>query len=176
MANCLKTRMLYNLTQGCSLPINGISEMYLIEYGAFTGTTDAMGLVLQSIDIPGTAKVVARVEGFGNSIKATETIKTGDYATGVAQSVTFPIQGNTHHQQQQAILNGRFVAFTRNEALQYKVYGLMNGLEASSFEASTDTNGNSPTVTLSTPENAGMEMPMSVAPSVWTALTARLFT
>ena len=176
MANCLKTKLMYNLTTSCSLPINGVSEMYLIEYGAFTSTTDPQGLKLQSITIPGEAKVVARVEGFGNSIKATETIKTGDYATGVTQSVTFPIRGNTHHQQQQAVLNGRFVAFTKNEGLSYKVYGLMNGLEATGFEASTDTNGNSPTVTLSTPENAGVEMPMAVDPSVWDTLTARLFT
>ena len=177
MANCLKTALVANILSGCTLPVNGVAELYLISRDNIAAyTTVAEGSLLKDITIPGTDPKVSRVDGFGNSIKATETIKTTDYVTGVTQSVTFPIQGNSLFQQQQALLNGHFVAFTRNEGLKYNVYGLLNGLEVSSFEASTDTNGNASTVTLSTPENSGVEMPISVDPAVWATLTARLFT
>ena len=176
MANCLRTAVLQNILVNCVLPINGISEMYIISHGAFTATLDDTGTRLASITIPGAAKVVARVEGFGNALKANETIKTGDYSTGVMQSVIVPVQGNRNLAQLHGLLNGRFVVFTRNEDLQYRVYGYLQGLEASGVESSTDTNGNMVTVTLSTPENAGVEMPMGADVSVWNTLTGRLFT
>ena len=165
-----------NILVNCVLPINGISEMYILPYGAFTAVLSSTGTSLVSITIPGEDKVVALVEGFGNALKANETIKAGDYSTGVTQSVTVPVQGNRNLSQIHGLLNGRFVVFTKNESLQYRVYGYWQGLEASGMESSTDTNGNTATVTLSTPENAGMEMPMSANASVWGTLTGRLFT
>lgn len=176
MANCLKTIIRNNILVDCALPTNGISEMYIIPYGAFTAELDLSGTSLSTITIPGEDKVVVRVEGFGNALKANETIKAGDYSTGVTQSVTVPVQGNRHLHQLHGLLNGRFVVFTRSEALQYRVYGYWQGLEASGVESSTDTNGNMATVTLSTPENAGMEMPMTMRAAVWDTLTGRLLT
>ena len=176
MANCLKTAVLNNILVNCELPINGISEMYIISQGAFTAVLDTMDTRLKSITIPGEAKVVVRVEGFGNALKASETIKAGDYSTGVTQSVTVPLQGVINLPQLHGLLNGRFVVFTRNENLQCRVYGYLQGLEASGVESSTDTNGNMATVTLSTPENAGMEMPMTMEAAVWGTLTGRLLT
>ena len=174
MANCLKTAILNNLITNCLLPVNGISQMYIISHGAFTAVLDSTGTRLASITIPGNGKVVALVDGHGNALKANETIKAGDYSNGVTQSVTVPVQGNRNLSQLHGLLNGRFVVFTKNEELQYRVYGYWQGLEASGFEASTDTNGNTATVTLSTPENAGMEMPMGTDVGVWDTLTGRL--
>ena len=176
MANCLKTILKNSISVDCGLPINGISEMYILSHGAFTAVLDATGTSLASITIRGGDKVVALVEGFGNALKANETIKAGDYSTGVTQSVIVPVQGNRHLAQLHGLLNGRFVVFTRNEGLQYRVYGYLQGLEASGMESSTDTNGNMATVTLSTPENAGIEMPMTMRAAVWDTLTGRLFT
>ena len=176
MANCLKTAILNNILVNCILPINGISQMYILPHGAFTAVLDATGTKLSSIIIPGTDKVVALIEGHGNALKANETIKAGDYSTGVTQSVTVPVQGNINLSQIHGLLNGRFVVFTKNESLQYRVYGYWQGLEASGMESSTDTNGNTATVTLSTPENAGMEMPMGMEAGVWDTLTSRLLT
>lgn len=177
MANCLKTALVANILSGCALPVNGVAELYLISRDDITSyTISPDGGSLTAIVIAGEGAKVAKVDGFGNSVKVSEAIKTTDYVTGVTQSVSFPIQGNSYYQQRQALLNGRFVAFTKNEGLKYNVYGLNHGLEATGFEASTDTKGNAPTVTLSTPENSGVEMPVAVDPAVWATLTARLFT
>lgn len=177
MANCLKTALVGNILTSCSIPVNGVAELYLISRDDIASyTISADGGSLLSITIAGTGPKVADVEGFGNAIKVSDTIKTTDYATGLAQTVTIPVEGYNNNRSLQALLSGNFVAFTKSEALQYRVYGLFNGLEATGYESNSDTNGNRNTVTLSTPENAGIEIPLLVFSSVWTTLTARLFT
>ena len=177
MANCLKTALVANILSGCALPINGVAELYLISRDDITSyTISPDGGSLAAITIAGTGAKVAKVDGFGNSVKVSEAIKTTDYVTGLAQTVTIPSDGYVNYGALQSLLSGNFVAFTRSENLQYRVYGLFNGLEATGYESNSDTNGNRSTVTLSTPENAGIEIPILVVSTVWATLKARLFT
>ena len=161
-----------NFIKECSLKLNGISEMYIVSIEHIASVTFAAGsndTSLATLTMVAGAKSVF-VEGYKNAIKATQSLRAGDYQNALAQSITFPVYGSALDASVKAVLNGRYVAFTKSEDLTYRAYGLNGGLEASAVDSDTNTNAGTITVSLSTPEGVAGEYPMTIAAAVWTTL------
>ncbi|WAX17409.1 hypothetical protein PM116P2_00039 [Parabacteroides phage PM116P2] len=161
-----------NFLKDCSLKLNGITEMYLValsDIESFTFQTDTGDSILATLTIVAGSKTVF-VEGYKNAVKATQSIRSSDYQNALAQTITFPVYGAVNDAGVKAVLNGKYVAFTKGEDLTYRAYGLLGGLEASAADSDTNTNAGAITISLSTPEGLAGEYPVTVASSVWTLL------
>lgn len=166
-----------NFLRDCKLKLNGIAEMYLVAFSDISGfayVEDSGDTVLNNIVLAEGANSVL-VEGYKNAIKVTQSLRAGDYLNCLAQTITFPVYGKDNDFGVKAVLNGKFVAFTKMNDLTYRCYGLYQGLEVSAADSDTNTNAGTLVLSLTTPEGSTGEYPLTFSSSIWNILeTAKL--
>lgn len=155
----------------CDAGATGIEELLLINYSEIASKDLSAGQATLTLASGGKAILV---ESNKKGVNASSEARINDNApAALADSVTFTIysKGAESADIVNRILNGRFVAVAKmKEKNIYRVYGLVYGLNMSSYTEEANVNGGFTTITLTTPENVIGEQRAHFNPTTYSTL------
>lgn len=155
----------------CDAGATGIEELLLINYSEIASKDLSAGQATLTLASGGKAILV---ESNKKGVNASSEARINDNApAALADSVTFTIYGKGEGSADTVnrVLNGRFVAVAKmKEKNIYRVYGLVYGLNMSSYTEEANANGGFTTITLTTPENVIGEQRAHFDPTTYTTL------
>lgn len=141
-----------SITVGCTIPLVGVKDIYLMHAADVTFTTDIGGNVTAATFASGAAAY--KIEGYKQNIQLTTSVLSTDVSVKLAASIMFKMpSANTYLMR--TILSGRYyVLVVRNSGLPVLV-GVQAPLECSGFDYDSNSGAGLATVTLSAPEGSG---------------------
>jgi len=164
--NCLN-KLASGIDVGCTVPLVGVKDIYLLNAKDVTFTYNPTG-ILSTIIFAGDAKSY-KVEGYKQNIQVTASLKTTDASARVDQSVTFRVPYGTG-QNTSAFINsvasGTFHVFVDFNSGDYTMLGCTVPLECSSVDFDSNANARMVTITLASPEGSAGNSAVPVASPV----------
>ena len=152
--NCLN-KLSGNITVGCTIPLVGVKNIYLMHAEDVTLTADGdAGTVINAGFTTGGTVIL--VEGYKQNIQLTSSVRAMDASAKLDINVTFKMSLNSVNAEMRArsLLTGRFyVAVERNDGANSMV-GYTSPLECSVLDWDSNANAGLATVTLSAPEGS----------------------
>lgn len=139
-----------NILVSCSIPVNGVKNIYLMHAEDVTFTSASWG-ILTAATFTATGKSY-KVEGYKQNIQVTSAIRTMDASNKLDISVIFKMPANTTFMR--SILTGRFYVMVEYNDLNYCVVGATSPLECTGMDGDSNANGNLYTVTLTAPDGS----------------------
>ena len=159
-------KLLGNIPVTCSIPSNGVKDLYLMHAEDVRLTTDVLnGAIAGVVFSPGARSY--RIEGFKQNIQITSAIRTLEASTRLDFSVTFKIPSEesgtmANLRNERAFMNGKFYALVvLNSSAAYFI-GNTSPLECSGADYDSNTNGGLSTVTLTAPEGSAGNYRMGI--------------
>lgn len=150
--NCLN-KLTSNITVGCTIPLVGVKDIYLMHTGDVTFTYGPTGEILSAV-FAGGAKSY-KVEGYKQNIQVTASLKTTDVSARVDTSVTFKMP---YFYSTRAFINtvalGKFYVLVKFNDNDITVLGNTSPLECSSVDFDSNANAKMVTITLASPEGS----------------------
>lgn len=158
-----------NILVSCSIPINGVKNIYLMHAEDVTFSTDSWGIITTAT-FKATGKSY-RVEGYKQNIQITSAIRTMDASNKLDISVTFKMPVNTTFMR--SILTGRFYAMVEYNDLTYSMVGVTSPLECTGMDGDSNANGKLYTVTLTAPDGSVGNYYTPVSPEAVTTVISK---
>lgn len=134
----------------CSIPINGVKNIYLMHAEDVTFTAASWGIITAAT-FTATGKSYM-VEGYKQNIQITSAIRTMDASNKLDISVIFKMPVNTSFMR--SILAGRFYAMVEYNDLTYSMVGVTSPLECTGMDGDSNANGKLYTITLTAPDGS----------------------
>ena len=149
--NCL-SKLPGNFLSGCTIPLVGVKNIYLMH--AEDVTFDTSGSVISGVTLASGARSIL-VEGYKQNIQVNSTLKTTDAAARIDSTVSFKVGDNpTHRLRLNAVANGTFVVLVDYVGSDFTLLGVTVPLECSSMEFDSNGGAKMYTITLSSPEGS----------------------
>ena len=172
---CIKT-LNKAITYDCQAGSVGIAEMYLINFDDVTAATVDASNQITALSLKLGAKTIP-VECYKNGAKFTEALKLSDVSAGLDQSIMFTLYDKTTANANlimAALLSGRFMAAVKLNDINATplLVGYKCGLEISQADTDSNAAGGFTTITIKTPDDAGGENRITIAPAAWTTIAA----
>lgn len=173
--NCLN-KLSGNTTVDCSVPNNGIKDIYLMHSEDVSISLDANGIVSAAPFAAGTKSY--RIEGYKQNIQVTTSARSMDASSKLDISVIFKLptvtgQGVVNASYIRAILTGKFYVLAVTNASGSYIVGDTSPLECSGFDYDSNTNSHLATVTLSAVEGSSGNYLRSVPDIVKESIIAK---
>lgn len=164
--SCLN-KLASSIAVGCTVPVLGVKNIYLLNAEDVTCTYSPTGVLSTVIFADGTKSY--KVEGYKQNIQVTASLKTTDASARVDQSVTFRVPYGTG-QNTSALINsvasGTFRVFVDFVSGDYTMLGGTVPLECSSVDFDSNANARMVTITLASPEGSAGNSVVPVASTV----------
>ena len=138
------------ISVGCTIPVNGVKNIYLMHTEDVTFTAASWGILTAAI-FTDTGKSY-RVEGYKQNIQITSAIRTMDASNKLDISVMFKMPANTTFMR--SILTGRFYVMVEYNDLTYSMVGYTSPLECTGMDGDSNANGKLYTITLTAPDGS----------------------
>lgn len=152
--NCLN-KLASSIAVGCTVPVVGVKDIYLLNAEDVTFTYSPTGILSTAIFADGAKSY--KVEGYKQNIQVTASLKTTDASARVDQSVTFRVPYGTG-QNTSALINsaalGKFYVLVVFNDGVYTILGTTSPLECSSADFDSNANARMVTITLASPEGS----------------------
>lgn len=145
---------------GCTIPVNGVKNIYLMHTEDVTFTAASWG-ILTAATFTATGKSY-RVEGYKQNIQITSAIRTMDASNKLDISVMFKMPVDTTFMR--SILTGRFYVMAEYNDLTYSMVGYTSPLECTGMDGDSNANGKLYTVTLTAPDGSAGNYYTPVSP------------
>lgn len=157
MSKTCLNRLQNNILVSCSVPVHGISDLYLIYADDATLTYSADGTQITAVTFATGARSY-RVEGYKQNLQVTAAIRSTDVSARFDVSVMF--KANLAGTYAQAISVGKFYVMTVESMSPglNTVWGCVSPLECSNVEYDSNANGKLVTYTLSAPDGSAGNM------------------
>lgn len=155
-----------NITVGCTIPLAGVKDIYLMHAEDVTFVYEPVTRRISDVNFaPGTRSYL--VEGYKQNIQVNGSLKSLDAAASIDTSVTFKVQyGPETVAFVSAMTTGRFYVLVRYNSDFSAILGATVPLECSAADFDSNANAGMVTITLATPEGAAgcpMIVPYNVA-------------
>nr|UVX75064.1 MAG: hypothetical protein [Bacteriophage sp.] len=148
--SCL-TKLSDNITVGCTIPLVGVKNLYLMHSDNVTFSVGANG-VISGVTFVGAAKSYL-IEGYKQNLQVTASTLSLDASLKLSVSVQFKIP-SVSAGLMRSFLNGKFyVLVERNDGVHLFV-GAQSPLECSAFDYDSNGNAGMAIITLSHPEGS----------------------
>ena len=152
--NCL-AKIGSNITTTCSLPINGVKNIYLMHVEDVTVSPSSVGS-WASVTFTTGAKSY-KIEGYKQNIQVTTAVRSLDASNKLDMSVIFKIPSSAKGANVNILaplLTGRFYVLVENNDLTYFIAGGTSPLECSGVDWDSNANGQMVTCTLTAPDGS----------------------
>lgn len=144
-----------NIIVGCTLPIVGVKNIYLMHAEDVTLTADdnTTGVVTAAF-ASGSRAIL--VEGYKQNIQITSAIRTMDASAKLDFSVMFKLAGRDTATilRVRSLLSGKFYVLAEYQDGSYSLIGYTSPLECSGMDTDSNANAGFTTVTLAAPEGS----------------------
>lgn len=153
-----------NITVGCTIPIVGVRNIYLMHAEDVTLTVNEISATVLTASFASGA-VAIRVEGYKQNIQITSAIRTMDASAKLDFSVSFKLAGRDAGaaSRVRSLLSGRFYVLAEYQDGTYSFIGYTSPLECSGMDFDSNANAGFTTVTLTAPEGSAGNYLMAVA-------------
>ena len=158
-----------NITAGCTIPVNGVKNIYLMHAEDVTFSASSSG-VLTVATFTSTGKSYM-VEGYKQNIQVTSAIRTMDASNKLDISVMFKMPATNAYMR--SILTGRFYVMVGYNDLTYSMVGVTSPLECTGMDNDSNANGKLYTITLTAPDGSVGNYYTPVASAVITTIVAK---
>lgn len=150
--SCLN-RLGGNVTVGCTIPLVGVKDIYLMYAEDVTFGYGPTGVILTATFAADARSYM--IAGYKQNIQVTASLKTTDASARVDSSVSFKIPLNSGERQFiNSIASGRFYVLVRFNDGDTTVIGDTAPLECSSVDFDSNANAKMVTITLASPEGS----------------------
>lgn len=139
-----------NIAVGCTIPVNGVKNIYLMHTEDVTFIAASWGMVTLA-NFTNTGKSY-KVEGYKQNIQVTSAIRTMDASNKLDISVMFKMPANTTFMR--SILARRFYVMVEYNDLTYSMAGYTSPLECTGMDGDSNANGKLYTITLTAPDGS----------------------
>lgn len=176
MAKGCLNKLSGNITVGCTIPLVGIKNIYLVhtEDVAFT-VAGVAGSTITAATVASGA-VVILVEGYKQNIQITSSVRAMGASAKLDIAVVFkmPMKSDEDFLRARSLLAGTFyVAVERNDGTLSMV-GYTSPLECSGMDWDSNANAALATITLSTPEGSAGNYFMITSPSAMDSIKSKV--
>ena len=156
MAKGCLNKLSGNITVGCTIPLVGVKNLYLMHTEDVTFTVAGVaGSTITAATVASGAAVIL-VEGYKQNIQLTSSVRAMDASTKLDIIVMFkmPMTADADYLRARSLLAGKFyVAVERNDGA-LSLVGYSSPLECSGMDWDSNANAGLVTVTLSAPEGS----------------------
>ena len=154
---------------GCTVPVNGVKNIYLMHTEDVTFTAASWG-ILVTATFTATGKSY-KVEGYKQNIQVTSAIRTMDASNKLDISVMFKMPANTTFMR--SLLTGRFYVMVEYNDLTYSMVGYTSPLECTGMDGDSNANGKLYTITLTAPDGSSGNYYTPVSPEAITTIISK---
>ena len=164
-----------NITIGCTIPLVGVKNIYLMHAEDVTLTGDANSTIIVSAAFASGA-VAILVEGYKQNIQITSAIRTTDVSAKLDFSVSFKLAGRDVSvvARVRSLLSGKFYVLAEYNDGTYSFIGYTSPLECSGMDTDSNANAGFTTVTLTAPEGSAGNYLMAVAAAAITSIKSKV--
>lgn len=161
--NCLN-KLSGNITVGCTVPLLGVKNIYLMHAEDVTLTVDANSTYIASAAFASGSRAIL-VEGYKQNIQVTSAIRTMDASAKLDFSVMFKMAGRDANTilRVRSLLSGKFYVLAEYRDGSYSFIGLTSPLECSGMDWDSNAGAGLITVTMAAPEGAAGNYLMGLA-------------
>lgn len=136
---------------GCTLPVVGIKDIYLMHADEVTLTLDVGGNVTGTTFASGTKSY--KIEGYKQNIQLTTSVLSTDASVKLAASVIFKMPANNTYLMKTMLCGRYYILVVLNSGTPILI-GAQAPLECSGFDYDSNSGAGLATVTLSAPEGS----------------------
>lgn len=159
-----------SIAVSCSIPVNGVKNIYLMHTEDVTFTAASWGIITAATFM-GAGKSY-RVEGYKQNIQVTSAIRTTDASNKLDISVIFKAPVDTTFMR--SILAGRFYAMVEYNDLTYSMVGATSPLECTGMDGDSNANGKLYTITLTAPDGSAGNYYTPVSPEAIATIISKI--
>ena len=165
-----------NITVGCTIPLVGVKNLYLMHAEDMTFTVAGIdGSTITAATVASGAAVIL-VEGYKQNIQLTSSVRAMDASTKLDTIVMFkmPMTADADYLRARSLLAGKFyVAVERNDGT-LSLVGYTSPLECSGMDWDSNANAGLVTVTLSAPEGSAGNYYMITSPGAMSSIKSKV--
>ena len=176
MAKGCLNKLSSNITVGCTIPLVGVKNLYLIHTDDVTFTVAGVaGSTITGATVASGATAIL-VEGYKQNIQITSSVRAMDASAKLDITVAFkmPMKSDEDFLQARSLLAGRFyVAVERNDGT-LSLVGYSSPLECSGMDWDSNANAGLATVTLSAPEGSAGNYFMITSPAAMNSIKSKV--
>lgn len=147
---CL-SKLQNNLLVNCTIPTNGVKNIYLIHVEDATLTFASDGAI-RTVALAAAAKTY-KVEGYKQNLQVTTAVRAMDASNKMDISVMFKVPSKQVGVSMK-LLTGRFYVMIESNDMYYYFAGSISPLECSGYDLDLNANGQLATVTLTAPDGS----------------------
>lgn len=170
-------KLLGNIPVTCSIPKNGVKDLYLMHVEDVQLTIDVLnGAISDVVFLSDTRSY--RIEGFKQNIQITTALRTLEASTKLDFSVTFKIPSEENGsfinaRNERALMNGNFYALVVLNSSAVYFIGSQSPLECSGIDYDSNINGGFTTVTLTAPDGSAGNYRMGISQALASTIIAK---
>ena len=164
-------RLTESILVSCSIPVNGVKNLYLMHAEDVTLTAAASSGTITAATFTATGKSY-KVEGYKQNIQITSAIRTMDASNKLDYSVMFKIPANNTFMR--SILTGRFYVMVEYNDLTYSMVGYTSPLECTGMDGDSNANGKLYTITLTAPDGSAGNYYTPVSSAATTTIISKV--
>jgi hypothetical protein len=169
--NCLN-KLASNIAAGCTIPLVGVRDIYLMHAEDVTFTYNAAGIMMTAVFAEGAKSY--KIEGYKQNIQVTASLKTTDASARADSSVTFKLPYNYGTRDFiNTVVSGKFYVLVVFNDGDFTVLGDSSPLECSSADFDSNANAKMATITLASPEGSAGNHARVVAAAAVTTITSK---
>ena len=175
MAKGCLNKLSGNITVGCTIPLVGVKNLYLMHTEDVTFTVAGVAGSTISAATVASGAVVILVEGYKQNIQITSSVRAMDASAKLDIAVVFkmPMKSDEDFLRARSLLAGKFyVAVERNDGTLSTV-GYTSPLECSGMDWDSNANAALATITLSAPEGSAGNYFMITAPAAMNSIKSK---
>ena len=158
-----------NVLVSCSIPVNGVKNIYLMHTEDVTFAAAPWGIITAAT-FTATGKSY-KVEGYKQNIQITSAIRTMDASNKLDISVMFKMPANTTFMR--SLLTGRFYVMVEYNDLTYSMVGYTSPLECTGMDGDSNANGKLHTITLTAPDGSAGNYYTPVSPEAVSTIISK---
>ena len=164
-----------NITVGCTIPLVGVKNIYLMHAEDVTLTGDANSTIIVSA-VFASGAVAILVEGYKQNIQITSAIRTTDASAKLDFSVMFKLAGRDTNTilRVRSLLSGKFYVLAEYNDGTYSFIGHTSPLECSGMDTDSNANAGFTTVTLTAPEGSAGNYLVAVAAAAINSIKSKV--
>lgn len=171
--SCLR-KLSGNITVGCTIPLVGVRNIYLMHTEDVTLTASEYNTTVLTASFASNSSAIL-VEGYKQNIQITSAIRTMDASAKLDFSVSFKLAGRdvTTVSCVRSLLGGKFYVLAEYQDGTYSFIGYTSPLECSGMDFDSNANAGFTTVTLTAPEGSAGNYLMAVAVAAITSIKSK---
>lgn len=176
MAKTCLNKLTGNILVSCSIPTNGVKDIYLMHAEDVSLTIDNYDRVSAASFAEGAKSY--RIEGYKQNIQVTSAVRTMDASNKLDMTIMFKIptaiNGITENFPfLKSLLTGKFYVLVSTGPSGFYLVGDISPLECSGIDYDSNANGGFATVTLTAPDGSAGNYMRYVAQSVVSTITSK---